>query len=51
MPIQHPIFEDEQLKTYFNTLPMSVQQAVIESGVSIQTVEDLHKFAEGYTTK
>ncbi len=51
MSQNHPIFENEDLKTYFDSLAPVVQEAVFQSGVPIQSVEQLRRFAEGYTEK
>lgn len=46
---QHHIFKDENMRDYFNSLPKVVQEAVFQSGVKINTVEDLKDFANKYT--
>ncbi len=59
MSENHPIFDpqnrifekDQELKAYFDRLAPVVQEAVFQSGVPIQSVEQLRKFEEGYTRK
>lgn len=46
---QHEIFKDEDMRAYFNTLPKVVQEAVFQSGVNIQTKQQLQDFAARYS--
>ncbi len=46
---QSEIFKDESMKSYFETLPTVVREAVFQSGVKIHTLEDLKAFAQKYT--
>ncbi len=46
---QHHIFKDENMKAYFTSLPKVVQEAVFQSGVKINTMEELKDFASKYT--
>lgn len=46
---QSEIFKDEAMKAYFETLPTVVREAAFQSGVKINTLEDLKNFASKYT--
>ena len=46
---QSEIFKDETMKAYFETLPTVVREAVFQSGVKINTLQDLKDFAAKYT--
>lgn len=46
---QSEIFKDQAMKSYFETLPTVVREAVFQSGVKINTLDDLKNFAERYT--
>lgn len=49
---QNNVFEkDQELKSYFDSLAPVVQEAVFQSGVPIQSVEQLRKFEKEYTGK
>ncbi len=39
---------NEEVKAYFDTLPISVQSAIIESGATFKTVEQLKIVARAY---
>jgi hypothetical protein len=51
MQNQNPVFQDENLNAYFNTLPKTVQESIMQSGVKMYTVQDMQKFAEQYMGK
>ena len=38
----------EEVKAYFDTLPISIQSAIIESGATFKTVEQLKIVAKAY---
>ncbi len=46
-----PFDKDRELKAYFDSLAPVVQEAVFQSGVPIQSVEQLRKFEKEYTGK
>jgi len=46
---QSEIFKDEAMKAYFETLPTVVREAVFQSGVKINTLDELKDFATRYT--
>lgn len=48
MHSQHPIIKDEEMRAYFDTLPTVIQEAVYQSGVKINTLDDLKAFAQHY---
>ena len=37
-----------EMKTYFDSLPVSVRSAIVESGAKFETVEQLKVLAEAY---
>ena len=37
-----------EMKTYFDSLPVSVRSAIVESGAKFHTVEQLKVLAEAY---
>ena len=37
-----------EMQTYFDSLPVSVRSAIVESGAKFQTVEQLKVLAEAY---
>lgn len=39
---------NDEVKAYFDTLPISVQSAIIESGATFKTVEQLKIVARAY---
>ena len=39
---------NDEVKAYFDTLPISVQSAIIESGATFKTVEQLKIVAKAY---
>ena len=39
---------NDEVKAYFDTLPISVQTAIIESGATFKTVEQLKIVARAY---
>lgn len=39
---------NDEVKAYFETLPISVQSAIIESGATFKTVEQLKIVARAY---
>lgn len=41
----------EEVKAYFDTLPISVQSAIIESGATFKTVEQLKIVAKSFMEK
>ncbi|MBR2454605.1 MAG: hypothetical protein IKB36_00975 [Clostridia bacterium] len=41
----------EEVKAYFDTLPISVQSAIIESGATFKTVEQLKIVAKAFMEK
>ena len=41
----------EEVKAYFDTLPISVQTAIIESGATFKTVEQLKMVAKAFMEK
>ena len=47
----HPLFDDNAMKAYFETLPEAVREAVFQSGVKLNTLPELQAFAENYTNK
>ncbi len=42
---------NEEVKAYFDTLPISVQSAIIESGAIFKTVEQLKIVAKAFMEK
>ena len=42
---------NEEVKAYFDTLPISVQTAIIESGATFKTVEQLKIVAKAFMEK
>lgn len=38
-----------QMQEYFNSLPQSVKESIIQSGAKINSLEDLKAVAKGYT--
>ncbi len=40
-----------EVKTYFDSLPVSVRSAIVESGAKFDTVEQLKVLAAAYTGK
>lgn len=48
---QNPVFENEELNAYFNSLPKTVQESIMQSGVKMYTVQDMETFAKQYTGK
>ena len=42
---------NEEVKAYFDTLPISVQTAIIESGATFKTVEQLKMVAKAFMEK
>ena len=42
---------NEEVKAYFDTLPISVQSAIIESGATFKTVEQLKIVAKSFMEK
>ncbi len=46
---QHQIFKDENMRAFFNGLPKVVQEAVFQSGVKINSIDELKEFANRYT--
>ncbi len=47
----HPIYTDKSMQSYFETLPPTVQEAVFQSGVKIETLQQLKDFATAYNKK
>ena len=42
---------NDEVKAYFDTLPISVQSAIIESGATFKTVEQLKMVAKAFMEK
>ncbi len=42
---------NDEVKAYFDTLPISVQSAIIESGATFKTVEQLKIVAKAFMEK
>ena len=42
---------NEDVKAYFDTLPVSVQSAIVESGATFKTVEQLKIVAKAFMEK
>ena len=42
-------FKDPAMQQYFDTLPAYIQESVIQSGVQMNTLEQLRKAAENLT--
>ena len=42
---------NDEVKAYFDTLPISIQSAIIESGATFKTVEQLKIVAKAYLEK
>lgn len=42
---------NDEVKAYFDTLPISVQTAIIESGATFKTVEQLKMVAKAFMEK
>ncbi len=42
---------NEEVKAYFDTLPASIQTAIVESGATFKTVEQLKIVARAYLEK
>ena len=40
-----------EVKTYFDSLPVSIRSAIVESGAKFDTVEQLKVLAESYMNK
>ena len=39
---------NSEMKSYFNSLPVSVRSAIVESGAKFETVEQLKVLAQAY---
>lgn len=44
-----PEFQDESTREYFESLPTSVQETIIQSGVEIKSKEHLQELADNYS--
>ena len=42
---------NDEVKAYFDTLPISIQSAIIESGATFKTVEQLKIVAKAFMEK
>ena len=42
---------NEEVKAYFDTLPVSIQSAIVESGATFKTVEQLKIVAKAFMEK
>ncbi len=42
---------NDEVKAYFDTLPISIQSAIIESGATFKTVEQLKMVAKAFMEK
>ncbi len=48
---QPNILQDPAMKAYFDTLPTSVQETILQSGMKVDTVEQLKACAEQFLKK
>ncbi len=46
-----PFPNDAELRQYFNTLPASVQETLVQSGVQVQDLQELKQCAEKFIGK
>ena len=46
-----PFQDDAELRQYFNTLPTSVQETLVQSGVQVQDVQELQQCVEKFMGK
>ena len=51
MPNQPKAMQDPAMKQYFDTLPTSVQETIVQSGVEVNSVEQLKQCAEHFMQK
>lgn len=51
MPNQPKPMQDPAMKQYFDTLPTSVQETIIQSGMEVNSLEQLKQCAEHFMQK
>ena len=51
MSNQPKAMQDPAMKQYFDTLPTSVQETIVQSGVEVNSVEQLKQCAEHFLQK
>lgn len=51
MSNQPKAMQDPAMKQYFDTLPTSVQETIVQSGVEVNSVEQLKQCAEHFSRK
>ena len=51
MPNQPNVMQDPNMKQYFDTLPPSVQETIMQSGVQVDSLEQLKACAENFMKK
>lgn len=47
----NPIFDNTQMKQYFDSLPKSVQESIVQSGAKADSLEQLQQLADNFSGK
>lgn len=48
-PTDNPIFQNDDMKQCFDSLPIALQENILQSGIPMNSVEDIRAYAAQYT--